>query len=73
MERLRPEERAALRLSRVEGLKVSEVAKRLNKTESAVKSLITRSLRKLRESFGDTESLHLPDRGLNSEEPDHDG
>ncbi len=73
MERLRPEERAALQLSRVEGLKVSEVARRLNKTESAVKSLITRSLRKLRESFGDTESLHLPNRGLDSEEKEHDG
>lgn len=70
---LKPEEREAIRLSRLEGLTVKEIAERIEKSESAVKSLLYRALRKLKDSFGDTESLHLPDRGLNlggtSDEP----
>ena len=64
---LNPEEREAVQLARIEGLKVKEVAKRMKRPEPTVKSLIARSLRKLRESFGDTESLHLPDRLLSSD------
>ena len=67
---LRPEEKEAVRLSRFEGLKIREIADRLNKSESAVKSLIARSLRKVRESFGDTESFNLPDRRLDVGETD---
>jgi RNA polymerase sigma-70 factor (ECF subfamily) len=58
--RLRPEEREVVKLSRIEGLKVREIAERVGRPEPTVKSLIARSLRKLREDFGDTESLHLP-------------
>lgn len=61
---LKPDEREAVRLSRLEGLRVSEIADRMKKSESAIKSLLVRSLRNLKESFGDTESLHLPDRRL---------
>lgn len=58
---LRPEERDAIRLSRIDGLKISEVAERLNKPEATVKSLIGRGLRNLKNLFGDTESLNLSD------------
>jgi RNA polymerase sigma-70 factor (ECF subfamily) len=58
--RLRPEEREVVSLSRIEGLKVKEIAERLGRPEPTVKSLIARSLRKLRQDFGDTESLRLP-------------
>ena len=57
---LRPEEREAIRLSRLEGLKVKEIAERLGRPEPTVKSIIARALRKLRERMGDTESLGLP-------------
>ena len=68
LQRLRPDEREAVRLARIKGLKVKEVAERMKRPEPTVKSLIARSLRKLRESFGETESLHLPDRFLSSDE-----
>lgn len=68
LQRLRPDEREAVRLARIKGLKVKEVAQRMKRPEATVKSLISRSLRKLRESFGETESFHLPDRFLSSDE-----
>ena len=37
---------------------------RLDKTPNAVKHLLTRALKQLRERFGDTESFNLPDRRL---------
>ena len=65
---LKPDEREAVRLSRLEGLRTKEIAERLEKSESAVKSLLFRALRKLKESFGDTESLHLPEPTPGGEE-----
>ncbi len=62
LQNLRPDEREAVRLSRIEGLRIREVAERMNRPESTVQSTIARALKKLRDSFGDTESLHLPDR-----------
>lgn len=62
--KLSPEYREVLRLSRLERLKVSEIARRMDRTEYAVKHLMARAVRQLREVFGDTESLHLPDRRL---------
>ena len=61
LQNLRPDEREAVRLSRIEGLRIREVAERMNRPESTVQSIIARALKKLRDSFGDTESLHLPD------------
>jgi RNA polymerase sigma-70 factor, ECF subfamily len=54
--------REVVRLSRIEGLKIDEMAERMGRSTAAVKQLLFRALRRLRESFGDTESLHLPDR-----------
>ncbi len=67
---LKPDEREAVRLSRIEGLPVKQIAETLRRPEPTVRSLIARGLKKLRESFGDTESLHLPpDHYLNGEDP----
>ena len=59
-----------LRLVRIEGLAVKDAARRLGKTPNAVSRSILRATRKLRELFGDTESLGLPDRSLEEGGPD---
>lgn len=61
---LKPEQREAILLSKVDGLRVKEIAARMGRSEAAVKQLLSRGLRALRRSFGDTESLRLPDRAL---------
>jgi RNA polymerase sigma-70 factor (ECF subfamily) len=62
--RLSPDHRTVIRLSRIEGLKVREIADRMGRSPSAVKNLLLRAMKELRSSFGDTESLGLPDREL---------
>ena len=59
--------REALVLARLEGLTANEIAKRMDRTPDAVYQLIARGLNLLREEFGDTESLRLPDRHLRRE------
>lgn len=66
---LQPDHRLVLRLSRIEGLPIREIAERMNRSPNAVKQLLSRALKALRASFGDTESLHLPDRRLDGEGP----
>jgi len=56
-----------LHLVRIEGLPMKEVAQRMGRSPEAVRKLFGRALLKLRERFGDTESLHLPDRQLKRE------
>jgi RNA polymerase sigma-70 factor (ECF subfamily) len=53
LDKLPPNQKLALLLSRVEGLAYLEVAECLETTESAVKSLIFRATRTLREELGD--------------------
>jgi RNA polymerase sigma-70 factor (ECF subfamily) len=72
IETLSPEHREVILLARIEGLPVSEIAMRLNRSPNAVAQLLWRALRKLRQTFGDTESLHLPQRSLTEEEKDED-
>jgi len=67
---LPPDYREVIRLARIEGLKHEEIAARMNRSHAAVRQLVIRALRQLRERFGDTESFHLPDRILGSEEAD---
>ncbi len=69
---LRPDHRTVLELSRMEGLSIREIADRMGRSESAVKNLLLRATRKLRESFGDTESLGL-DGGSSQETEVGDG
>jgi RNA polymerase sigma-70 factor (ECF subfamily) len=65
------DQREAIQLAKIDGLKVNEIALRMKRSPDSVKQLLSRGLRQLRESFGDTESLHLPDRGLESEARGH--
>lgn len=64
---LPPEYREVVRLVRLEGISVKDVASRLDKTPNAISRMLLRASRKLRESFGDTESLQLPERRLRVE------
>jgi RNA polymerase sigma-70 factor (ECF subfamily) len=64
LERLSADHRQVIRLARIEGLKIKEVARRMGRSESAVKNLLLRALRELKSTFGDTESLRLPARRL---------
>ncbi len=59
--------REVIRLCRIEGLPLQEVARRMNRSADAVKMLLSRAMQELKGKFGDTESLHLPDRKLPSE------
>ncbi len=61
---LPPEYREVILLAKIERLKIREIAASTGRTEDAVKQLLARGLRKLKASFGDTESLNLPDRHL---------
>ena len=61
---LRPEYRQVISLARIEGLGLKEVAERMGHSHAAARQLLCRALRRLKESFGDTESLHLPPRHL---------
>ena len=65
---LSADHRTVIQLARIEGLKIREVAQRMGRSEGAVKSLLLRAMKALRESFGHTESLSLPDRRLGEEE-----
>ncbi len=62
LDSLRPEYRRVVQLARIEGLSIAEIAERMNRTPSSVRNLLFRAMKQLRESFGDTESLGLPDR-----------
>ncbi len=61
---LSPDYRTALTMARFEGLKVHEIAVKMNRSPKAVYALITRALEQVKATFGDTESLHLPDRTI---------
>ena len=72
LNRLGPDHRKALLLSRVDGLKVQEIAARMNRSPNAVYKLLARALLEMRQDFGDTESLSLPERTFESEETNSD-
>ncbi len=61
---LSPDQKEAILLSRIDGLRVKEIADKMNRTQNAVLLLISRGLSKLKDNFGETESLHLPPRSL---------
>ena len=61
MKALSPDYRTVLRLSRMDGLSIKEIADQIGRSESAVKNLLLRATKQLRKSFGDTESLNLGD------------
>ncbi len=61
MKCLSPDYRTVLRLARMDGLSIKEIAKQMGRSESAVHNLLLRATKQLRQSFGDTESLNLGD------------
>lgn len=67
LESLSPDHREVIVLARIERLRSREIAQRMGRSEQAVAQLLSRALRKLREAFGDTASLTLPDRTLGKE------
>ena len=73
LDSLSPDHREVITLSRLKRLKVEEIAQRMNRSRDAVKQLLSRGLKKLKESFGDTGSFGLPDRPLNSGGTEDDG
>lgn len=68
LEALTPDQREVVRLARIQGRTAREIASLTGRTEGAVKQLMLRALRSLRRRFGDTESFHLPDRSLDTED-----
>ena len=56
--------REVIRLKLIEGLSMREAATRMGRSEAAVKMLFSRALKELRRMMTETESLNLPDRGL---------
>ncbi len=67
---LSPDHRQVILLARVERLPAREIARRMDRSTAAVAQLLSRALKSLRDSFGHTESLSLPDRGLYDGEQD---
>ncbi len=72
LDSLSPDDREIVILARLEGLSLKEVAERMGRSYAASAQLLSRALQKLRVSFGDTESLHLPDLVL-ANKRDKDG
>jgi RNA polymerase sigma-70 factor (ECF subfamily) len=67
LSKLSEDHREVILLSRIEGLKTEEVARRMNRSVTAVRNLLLRALKELKSSFGETESLSLPERSLEEE------
>ncbi len=60
LDELPPDYRRVLRGFLVEKLPLTEIARGMGRSPNAVSLLLLRANRKLRETFGDTQSLHLP-------------
>lgn len=68
---LSPDHREVIQLARIEGLKIAEIARRMDRSPGAVKQLLSRALDQLKDRFGETESLRLPGRRLDLGEGAH--
>jgi RNA polymerase sigma-70 factor (ECF subfamily) len=66
LDSLSPDYQTVVRLARIEGLLIREIAERMGRSESAIKNMLYRAMKELKRSFGDTESLHLGGDGLNA-------
>lgn len=67
LDKLSPDHREVILLTRIEGLTFEEAAARMERSPDAVKQLLYRALKQLKSTFGDTESFCLPDRALDGE------
>jgi len=69
---LSPDHLEVVVLTRLEGLRIADVAERMGRSPNAVKKLLARALEELRRRFGDTTgSLRLPPGPLHIERPSH--
>ncbi len=64
LDALSEDHRTVIVLARLESLRIKEIAKRMDRSTNAVKTLLFRAMQELRKSFGDTESFHLPDKRI---------
>lgn len=69
---LSPEHREVIVLARIKGLRLAEVGERMGRTPNAVAQLLTRALERLKDAFGDTESLSLPPESLDPSMPERE-
>jgi RNA polymerase sigma-70 factor (ECF subfamily) len=70
---LSPEHQEVIMLARIQGLRLAEVAKRMGRSPNAVAQLLGRALAKLKDAFGDTESLGLPPAAFDLPKRDRGG
>jgi RNA polymerase sigma-70 factor (ECF subfamily) len=66
---LSSDHRQVILLARIEKLPLSEIGRRMERSTDAVKQLLRRALKELKSQFGETESLHLPERSLRTGKP----
>lgn len=64
LDSLSPDYREVVNLARLQGLGIKEIARRMNRSPKSVAHLLSRALKKLKEAFGETESLSLPPRAM---------
>ena len=57
--RLQPDHREVIRLVRLKQLSCRQAGEQMGRSEVATRSLLLRALRRLKQEFGDTESLSL--------------
>ncbi len=72
LQSLSPDHRQVIELARIQGWKTKEIAERMGRSPGAVRLLLFRALEQLKNRFGDTGSLGLPDRALPLENRDDD-
>ncbi len=70
---LSPEHRQVILMARIERVPVKEIARRTGRSPAAVSQQLLRALDRLKHAFGDTDSLHLPDRRLDVQEGERHG
>ena len=64
LDRLKVDHREVIILARIRGLRIKQVAKRMQRTPDATSMLLLRALRELRKHFGSTASFSLPAASL---------
>ncbi len=72
LDELSAEHREVILRVRVDGLTFQQAAEEMGRSPEAVKRLLYRALENLKSAFGDTESLHLPDRSIRASEGEHE-
>lgn len=72
LDTLSPDHRRVIVLARLKRLPMKEVACRMGRSPEAATQLLWRAMKNLKASFGDTESLNLPNWNLERRGDDHE-